>query len=68
MVDAAIGGKTGINHETAKNLIGSFHQPECVLADLSSLNTLVPPETVSGAAEIAKGALIQGGEFWKQIL
>ncbi|MCC6475760.1 3-dehydroquinate synthase [bacterium] len=67
MVDASIGGKTAINHETAKNLIGAFHQPECVLADILTLKTLVPRETRSGAAEIVKGALLEGGAIWMEL-
>lgn len=67
MVDAAIGGKTGINHELGKNLIGTFHQPRLVLAELSILRTLPARETRSGAAEIVKGALLCGGEFWREI-
>jgi len=67
MVDAAIGGKTGINHETAKNLIGAFHEPRMVLAELSMLDTLPRRELRGGAAEIVKGALIAGGEFWSEI-
>lgn len=67
MVDAAIGGKTGVNHELGKNLIGSFHQPKMVLADLSVLSTLAPLEIRSGAAEIVKGALLVGGEFWREV-
>jgi len=67
MVDAAIGGKTGVNHELGKNLIGSFHQPKMVLAELSVLSTLAPREIRSGAAEIVKGALLVGGEFWREI-
>ena len=67
MVDAAIGGKTGVNHELGKNLIGSFHQPKMVLAELSVLSTLAPREIRSGAAEIVKGTLLVGGEFWREI-
>ncbi len=67
MVDAAIGGKTGVNHELGKNLIGSFHQPRMVLAELSMLSTLAPRGIRSGAAEIVKGALLAGGDFWSEI-
>lgn len=67
MVDAAIGGKTGVNHELGKNLIGSFHQPKIVLSEMSALGTLAPRELRSGAAEIVKGALIEGGDFWREI-
>ncbi|MBK6766447.1 MAG: 3-dehydroquinate synthase [bacterium] len=67
MVDAAIGGKTGINHEAGKNLIGSFHQPRAVLCATRVLATLPEREVRAGAAEIVKGALLGGGEFWRDI-
>jgi 3-dehydroquinate synthase len=67
MVDASIGGKTGVNHELGKNMIGAFHQPKCVLANHSYLETLAPRELRAGAAEIIKGALLVGGEFWREI-
>ncbi len=54
MVDSSIGGKTGINHRTGKNLIGSFYQPQAVYADLSFLETLQPGEWVNGLSEILK--------------
>lgn len=57
-VDSAIGGKTGINHEAGKNLIGAFHQPSLVLADIQTLATLPEREWASGAAEVIKHALI----------
>ena len=57
MVDASVGGKTGFDHPTGKNLIGSFHQPCGVVADLSHLSTLPQRERVSGLAEIVKIAL-----------
>jgi len=59
MVDAAIGGKTGINHKTGKNLIGTFHQPAFVHCDTRYLHTLPPREFVAGLGEIVKyGGLI----------
>lgn len=67
MVDAAIGGKTGINHETGKNLIGSFCQPRAVLGAIGVIATLPPREVRSGAAEIVKSALLRGGEFWSAV-
>lgn len=60
MADAAIGGKTGINHATGKNLIGSFHQPAAVLAWLPGLRTLADRELRSGLSEVAKSAIIAG--------
>jgi 3-dehydroquinate synthase len=58
MVDAAIGGKTGINTDAGKNLVGSFHQPTAVLIDLAMLETLPPNELVAGMAEIVKAGFI----------
>jgi 3-dehydroquinate synthase len=54
MVDAAVGGKTGINTAEGKNLVGSFHEPAGVLCDLASLETLERHELVSGLAEVVK--------------
>jgi 3-dehydroquinate synthase len=61
MVDAAIGGKTGINTAEGKNLVGAFHQPEAVLCDPAFLTTLPPPELISGMAEVIKAGLIADG-------
>jgi 3-dehydroquinate synthase len=58
MVDAAIGGKTGINTEAGKNLVGAFHQPEAVVIDLATLETLPPREIVTGMAEVVKAGFI----------
>lgn len=58
MVDAAVGGKTGINTEAGKNLVGSFHQPKAVLVDLATLQTLPRNELVAGMAEIVKAGFI----------
>jgi len=54
MVDAAVGGKTGINTEQGKNLVGAFHEPAGVLCDLGALQTLPRGEVVSGLAEVVK--------------
>jgi len=62
-VDAAIGGKTAINHALAKNMIGSFHQPHAVIIDLATLDTLPERELRAGFAEVIKYALLAGGEF-----
>jgi 3-dehydroquinate synthase len=63
MVDAAVGGKTGINTPTAKNLVGSFHEPAAVLCDLESLRTLDAAEIASGLAETVKCGLIADTEI-----
>ena len=66
MVDSSIGGKTGINHRTGKNLIGAFYQPPIVVIDPELLGTLPKRELTAGWAEIVKHAEIQpstpGGE------
>ena len=63
-VDSAIGGKTGINHEVGKNLIGVFHQPRLVFIDTHLLFTLPRREWHSGLAEVVKHALIKDEAFF----
>ncbi|MGI4895944.1 MAG: 3-dehydroquinate synthase [Janthinobacterium lividum] len=58
MVDAAVGGKTGINTAEGKNLVGSFHPPAGVLCDLDALDTLAPNDLRAGFAEVAKCGFI----------
>jgi 3-dehydroquinate synthase len=58
MVDAAVGGKTGINLSAGKNLVGAFYEPAAVLCDLSLLGTLPTAEVSSGLAEIVKAGFI----------
>jgi 3-dehydroquinate synthase len=58
MVDAAIGGKTGVDLEAGKNLVGAFHQPSAVIADLDTLATLPVAELRAGMAEVIKAGLI----------
>ena len=67
-VDSSIGGKTGVNSEYGKNLIGSFYQPEIVISDISTLNSLPKREIICGYAEILKHALILDKKlfFWLQ--
>lgn len=66
-VDAAIGGKTGINHRLGKNLIGAFHQPRFVLIDPQFLRTLPERERWAGLAEITKYGCIYDGELFAQL-
>lgn len=63
-VDSSVGGKTGINAPQGKNLVGAFHQPRLVLADLDALDTLSPRHFRAGYAEIAKYGLIDDVEFF----
>jgi 3-dehydroquinate synthase len=58
MVDAAVGGKTGVNIAAGKNLVGAFHPPAGVLCDLDMLDTLPPDDLVAGLAEIVKCGFI----------
>jgi 3-dehydroquinate synthase len=63
-VDSSVGGKTGINSKSGKNLVGAFHQPRLVLADTSVLDTLPRRELLSGYAEVVKYGLIDDPEFF----
>jgi 3-dehydroquinate synthase len=58
MVDASVGGKTGVDLRAGKNLVGAFHQPRAVLADLGFLETLPPRERSAGLAEVVKCGFI----------
>jgi 3-dehydroquinate synthase len=62
MVDASVGGKTGVNHAMGKNLIGAFHQPIAVLADPALLATLPRAELIGGLAECIKHEVIRDAE------
>jgi 3-dehydroquinate synthase len=64
-VDSSVGGKTGINSRHGKNLIGVFHQPDLVLADTDTLNTLSEREFRAGYAEVAKYGLIDKPDFFE---
>ena len=57
-VDSSVGGKTGVNHKLGKNMIGAFHQPNCVLIDIQTLGTLPDNELSSGLSEVIKYGLI----------
>ena len=64
MVDASIGGKTGVNHPRGKNLIGAFHQPRLVMVDPSVLKTLPPREFRAGMAEVIKYGVIWDADLF----
>ncbi len=64
-VDSSVGGKTGVNHPLGKNMIGAFHQPQCVIADTASLNTLDNRQLSAGIAEVIKYGLINDIEFFE---
>jgi len=67
MVDAAIGGKTGVNHAGGKNLIGAFHQPRLVLIDPTTLDTLPEREFRAGMAEVIKYGVIGDADLFAQL-
>ena len=67
MVDSSIGGKTGVNHETGKNLIGAFYQPDAVFSDVYFLETLEQKEWITGLAEILKYAAIRNPGLFDEI-
>lgn len=66
MVDSSIGGKTGVNHSTGKNLIGSFYQPERVIADIKFFESLPKKEWVNGLSEILKYAAIRDEKIFNE--
>ncbi len=63
-VDSSVGGKTGINHPLGKNMIGAFYQPQLVLIDITTLNTLPQRELSAGLAEVIKYGLIRDANFF----
>ncbi|TYL45270.1 3-dehydroquinate synthase [Nocardioides sp. BGMRC 2183] len=67
MVDAAVGGKTGINTDAGKNLVGAFHEPAGVLCDLALLASLPRPDLVSGLAEVIKCGFIADPEILRLV-
>jgi 3-dehydroquinate synthase len=63
-VDSSVGGKTGINHPLGKNMIGAFYQPQMVLADIATLDSLPQRELSAGLAEVIKYGLIRDADFF----
>ncbi len=63
MVDSSVGGKTGVNHPLGKNMIGAFHQPQCVIIDTETLNTLDDRQLSAGIAEVIKYGYINDLAF-----
>ncbi len=63
-VDSSVGGKTAVNHPRGKNMIGAFYQPRCVIADISTLNTLDDRQLSAGLAEVIKYGLIRDLSFF----
>ncbi len=64
-VDSSVGGKTGVNHPLGKNMIGAFHQPQLVLADTDTLDTLDDRQLSAGLAEVIKYGLINDKAFFE---
>ncbi len=63
-VDSSVGGKTAVNHPMGKNMIGAFHQPLAVVADIATLDTLPQRELAAGIAEIVKYGVIRDSSFF----
>lgn len=63
-VDSSVGGKTGINSPAGKNLIGAFHQPKLVLADIDVLGTMTPRDFLAGYGEVVKYGLLGDSDFF----
>ena len=68
MVDSSVGGKTGINLNAGKNLVGAFHQPKAVFIDLNCLKTLPTREFSAGMAEIIKYGLLGNKDLYQKLL
>jgi 3-dehydroquinate synthase len=64
-VDSSVGGKTGVNHPNGKNMIGAFHQPQAVVIDTNTLNTLDDRQLSAGLAEVIKYGLIRDLPFFE---
>jgi len=63
-VDSSVGGKTAVNHPLGKNLVGAFHQPTLVVADLETLATLPQHELIAGLAEVIKYGAVADADFF----
>jgi len=63
-VDSSVGGKTAVNHPRGKNLIGAFYQPQLVVIDVATLQTLDPREVSAGLAEVVKYGVIRDADFF----
>jgi len=68
MVDSSVGGKTGVDTEFGKNLVGAFHQPSAVLADVATLRTLPPVHVAAGMAEVLKHGIIADADYFQRAL
>lgn len=66
-VDSAYGGKTGVDLQQGKNYVGAYHQPSGVIVDPRTLSSLPDRELAAGWVEVAKTALIAGGELWERV-
>jgi 3-dehydroquinate synthase len=66
-VDSSVGGKTAINHHRGKNMIGAFHQPRLVIADVETLTSLPPRELSAGLAEVIKHGAIADAAYLRRV-
>ena len=66
-VDSSVGGKTGVNHEFGKNMIGAFYQPKAVIIDVDTLDTLSDQEYSAGMAEVIKYGLLGNADFFSML-
>ncbi len=66
-VDSSVGGKTGVNHPKGKNMIGAFHQPQAVIIDTNTLDTLEDRQLSAGLAEVIKYGLIRDRAFFEYL-
>ncbi|HIF89012.1 MAG TPA: 3-dehydroquinate synthase [Candidatus Thioglobus sp.] len=66
-VDSSVGGKTGVNHDLGKNMIGAFHQPKAVVIDINTLDTLEQREFSAGMAEVIKYGLLGNADFLQDL-